>query len=491
MLTSEGKNLPYRLFFFKSNFMVQDNVQRLEGIMRQAKAAGYNGVVLQDFKFQILDIVVPQYHRNLERLRDAAAELDLDLYPMVAIFGNSNGILTHDPNLAEGLPVIRAPFRVIDGEAALVTDPPIQLNRDQLVRVSPFRQYHLSVTVKTRDFISPEAIPAVLSADGRKIAYFDRLPAPTQGWATHHAVFNSLDQDLVEVRPAGWLKGPGECDWKDASLQEIGPINVIRRDGAPLAVTSADGKTCYEEGLDFELENHELMPQAVEYEAHHLPLRIRLGAKSRIRDGQDLWVSYYHAVIVANGAVMCCLSAPAVYQLVKDEILGLQNLLQPKGFFLGIDEVRVANWCESCRQRAMTAGDLLAENVSRCIDLVREISPSAKILVWSDMFDLFHNGHDHYYLVNGDAAGSWEGLDKDVIIVNWNFTAMGQSLKWFASRGHTQVVAAYYDQAISGIAEWRKAAAGLPGICGAMYTTWRNDYRHLDSFADLMWNRPS
>ena len=473
--------------------MVPDNVRRLERTMRQARAAGYNGVVLEDFKFQILDRVEPEYYRNLEALRSAAAKVDMDLYPIVASIGYSNGILTHDPNLAEGLPVIRAPFRVLDGEAAQVTDPPIQLNGDQLVRVSRFRQYHLSVTVKTKNFIWPEAIPAVLTADGRGIAYFDRLPAPTQGWTRHHAVFNSLDQDLVEVRPAGWLKGPGEYSWKDASLQETGLINVIRRDGAPLAATNADGKTCYEEGLDFEVENHPLglMPRPGEYEAHHRPLRIRLGAKSRIRDGQTLLVNYYHAVIVREGSVMSCLSAPAVYELVKDQILRVQHLLQPKGFFLGIDEVRVANWCQSCRQRAMTPGELLAENVSRCVQLVREISPSAKILVWSDMFDPFHNGHDHYYLVNGDAAGSWEGLDKDVIIANWNFTVMEQSLKWFASRGHTQLVAAYYDRSLPEIAEWSRAAAGLPGICGAMYTTWREDYRHLDSFADLMWNRTS
>lgn len=102
--------MPYRLFFFKSNFMVPDNVRRLERTMRQAKAAGYNGVVLDDFKFQILDRVEPEYYRNLETLRSAAAKLDIDLYPMVARIGYSNGILTHDPNLAEGLPVIRAPF---------------------------------------------------------------------------------------------------------------------------------------------------------------------------------------------------------------------------------------------------------------------------------------------------------------------------------------------------------------------------------------------
>ncbi len=41
-------HLPYQLFFYKSNFMVADNVRRLERTMRQARAAGYNGVVLDD-----------------------------------------------------------------------------------------------------------------------------------------------------------------------------------------------------------------------------------------------------------------------------------------------------------------------------------------------------------------------------------------------------------------------------------------------------------
>ena len=38
----------------------------------------------------------------------------------------------------------------------------------------------------------------------------------------------------------------------DLALEELALVNVLRRPGCPLAVKSADGKTTYEEGRDFE-----------------------------------------------------------------------------------------------------------------------------------------------------------------------------------------------------------------------------------------------
>ena len=41
--------------------------------------------------------------------------------------------------------------------------------------------------------------------------------------------------------------------------------------------------------------------------------------------------------------------------------------------------------------------------------------------------------------------GSWEGLPRDVIIANWNGGKAPESLKFFAGRGHPQLIAGYYD----------------------------------------------
>ena len=48
-------------------------------------------------------------------------------------------------------------------------------------------------------------------------------------------------------------------------------------------------------------------------------------------------------------------------------------------------------WDESCKRSGKTPGQLLAENVSRCADLIRREDAGKPIYVWSDMFDPFHN----------------------------------------------------------------------------------------------------
>jgi hypothetical protein len=169
----------------------------------------------------------------------------------------------------------------------------------------------------------------------------------------------------------------------------------------------------------------------------------------------------------------------------------VDDLLHPDAFFMQHDEIRVANWDHACRSRGLTPGQLLADNVRRCVEIIKEIRPGAEIWVWSDMFDPHHNAVDEYYLVNGSWVGSWEGLPSDVGIVNWANHLKGKNLKWFADRGHEQVLAGYYDQDEWIIEEWLAAGEGLPGIAGAMYTTWRNSYGDMEQWAADAWGSGS
>jgi hypothetical protein len=140
----------------------------------------------------------------------------------------------------------------------------------------------------------------------------------------------------------------------------------------------------------------------------------------------------------------------------------------------------------------MTPGQLLADNVRKCTQIVRDISPNAKIWVWSDMFDHKHNAVDNYYLVNGTWAGSWEGLPPEVGIVNWAGHLKGANCAFFAERGHEQVLAGYYDGDRDGaaITAWLRNAEGVSGITGAMYTTWQQNYRYLEPWALAAWGKP-
>jgi hypothetical protein len=148
------------------------------------------------------------------------------------------------------------------------------------------------------------------------------------------------------------------------------------------------------------------------------------------------------------------------------------------------DEIRVLNQCAACRARGLTPGQILADNVKQCIAILREVNPGGRIYVWSDMFDPNHNAVEkNYYLVNGSLLGSWEGLDKDVIILPWYYEKRAESLKFFADRGNKQVIAGYYDSKPERIKDWLAAAKGLNSVTGVMFTTWRNKYDDLEAFS--------
>jgi hypothetical protein len=142
-----------------------------------------------------------------------------------------------------------------------------------------------------------------------------------------------------------------------------------------------------------------------------------------------------------------------------------------------------------CRSKNLSAGALLAENVRKAAAIIREIRPDASIWVWNDMFDPQHNAVDHYYAVRGSLANSWQGLDKDVGIVNWHGGLKGANCKFFADMGLKQILSGYYDSDEDGsqIAEWRQNVKSIPGIVGAMYTTWEDKYEAMAPWAKKAW----
>jgi hypothetical protein len=99
------------------------------------------------------------------------------------------------------------------------------------------------------------------------------------------------------------------------------------------------------------------------------------------------------------------------------------------------------------------------------------------------MFDPHHNAVDDYYLVRGSLKNSWEGLDPQVIVVNWNFEKRSKSLKFFADRGHKTLIAGFYDGPLENLDRWLESARDARDVVGVMYTTWNHDYRQLEAFS--------
>ncbi len=534
-------------FYLPTNLLVEKNVDSDIALLQRAAKAGYNGVLLTDSKFMRWDSLPAKYFENVRKVRQACRDNKLECIVAVCPMGYGEGILGRDPNLAEGIPVIDAPFVVKDGKlipaddsAGLENggfekfkgDAPVgwgfvdqpgkisfadtavkcegrsslrmqDIDKNdpqhghgrvhQKLAVKPFRYYHVSVMVKTQDFASAHEVSVkVLAKGGQSLQHVEPQVAPTQDWKRIDVCFNSLDNTEVNFYLGVWGGKGGKIWWDDVRIEPAGLVNVVRRDGAPLKMTSEDGQTVYAEGKDFAPIGDPKMgttPWAGGYTVWHELPTVTIPAGSRLKEGQRVLLSYYHTAIIHGDQVMCCMSEPKVYDILRWEVEQVQKNVQPDGFFMSHDEIRVQGWDESCTKRNLTPGQVLADNVKKCTAIIRQAAPGKPIYVWSDMFDPYHNAGKtgSYYLVKGDGPwyGSWEGLDKDVVVCNWHGHAAGrlESLKHFADRGHKQILAGYYDGPVDRIDAWLADAAKAGGVTAVMYTTWRNDYSNLEKFA--------
>jgi hypothetical protein len=301
-------------------------------------------------------------------------------------------------------------------------------------------------------------------------------------------VFNSLGDREVRVSFGCWDGETGEAQFADPQIEETGLVNVLRRPGAPLVV-KLDGGEPIDEGSDFERVadprlGREDLPGG--YSEWHEPPVIR----TKLPDGTRLNVSYYHMLRFPDGGqVMICPSEPKTVDLLRDQAKRLHRIFHAKAYFMSHDEMRVCNWDPSCTRRNMTSGEIYADNARTCIRILRDLSPSSRIYVWSDMFDPNHNAHDNYYLARGGMDRTWEGLDPDVVVATWFYDKRDASLAWFESRGHETLIAGYYDQKPERARDWLDAAARGKGTIGILYTSWYDKYEDLETFAGYVNHR--
>jgi hypothetical protein len=324
---------PALWLYYPTNLLVDANVDRLEAIFQRAGKAGYSSVLISDSKFGHLGDLPEQYAANVVRVRRIAEREHLRLVPAVFPIGYSNDLLYGDPNLAEALPVKDALFVVHGGIATLVPDPPVTLKggdmadlkawdwKDdsviadngaarasdpkgnarlvQKVAVHPFRQYHLSVRVKTDHFTgTPEA---KILVGGHDLSFTNLGVKPTQDWTEHHIVFNSLDHDQVAIYLGTWGDAHGTLWWGAAHLDEVGLVNLVRRPGAPLTIVGDDGKAIAEGGAIPAIADPRMgvVPWPGAYDVWHEPPTV----KAALPDGTRLRMSYFHVVTIYDGQV--------------------------------------------------------------------------------------------------------------------------------------------------------------------------------------------
>ena len=498
---------PPELWFYQSaNLADTAVVNRTEALWRRAAAAGYSRVVLADARFARPSAQDAAYLAHVTRLRALAEQLKLEIIPGVFTLGREDGaLLAEDANLAEALPVRDAKFVVHGGVASLVADPPVtlpavmpviegvsaqaggvitmrdhtgRLRAGAVLTLAPWRFYHISVAIRTQDW---SGVPQLrVTSDGRELAFARLGVQRTQVWTTHDVTFFSLAHTRVQVSFGDWHAAKGTLEWRDWLIEEAGPVNLVRRAQTPFTFS---GRT---EGRDFAFVRDSLLgrsPSRGRFDAWHTPPTIR----TSLPEGTELRGSWWAAAVVGGHQVAACASDSAVLRRYSQEGRRVREMFGAHTMMLMHDEIRALGGDPACVAAGGNAGAILAANVRACR---KAVQPAAAI-VWGDMFDPEQNAVAQYYLESSDLTGSWNGLDRDVAIMNWNHEHLEHSLRFFADRGHTQIIAAYYDGPLSGSAAWLPLLDRVPGLRGVMYATWQDRYDDLEAFAKLVRHAPA
>lgn len=533
-----------RWIYLQTNLLPDNAFSNSITLLERIATEGYTGVLLSDSKFMRWDDVPDSYLAHCRAFRDACRRLKLELVAGIMPIGYSNSLLSRNPNLAEGLPVQNAPFIVKNSRLEPVPDFPPVINpgfelfeKDspagwsvdspgeiafqdtsvfmqgksslrlqdvanyepkhrhararQTLRLHPFRYYHVSAAIKTRNWTSGDTRVVIMDQRNRSLNFHTPVIEPNQDWKRIHIVFNTLDSSTVNLYIGTWSGESGILWMDDVQVEPAGFVNILRRPGTPLLLTSDDGSIVFSERRDVSPVVDPKLgmdPYAGEYTVWHDSPFITIRPDGRLKEGQRLLASYYHPSIIYADQVTCCMSEPNLYEILAWQLDQVRQALSPDGYMMMYDEIRTQGWDAACVARKLTSAEILSSSIHRSITLIRRADPGKPIYTWSDMFDPNHNARKRgpYFLVKGDGPwyGSWESLPPDVTIINWQMDTdtRRDTLKHFSRRGHHQILAGFYDGNPGAISGWLHDAAGIHGLDGVMYTTWQGNFQHTATF---------
>jgi hypothetical protein len=522
------------VWVFGWNLRRDNDVTEITNLLAKAAQSALNGAVLSA-SLDSLCKQPPDYFRRLREVKEACEHNGLELIPSVFSVGYGGGSLAHNRQLAEGLPVEGALFIAEKDLARFAPDPAVALANGGFeesanhrfrgfnlqdepgvisfsdpavkrsghaalrlenfkthpngnarvmreIRVRPHRSYRMSVWVKTENLDPVGAFRIQALAGNRQLAPRTFNLASTTDWGKLTLVFNSLNFESVRLYAGLWGGKEGKVWLDDWFVEEIGPLNALRRPGAAVSVQSEDGAMTYEEGRDYA---PLLDPEFSFWNVDRPAPALRLLPGSRIREGARLRVSWFHPMVIHDSQVTICMAEPELYEIWDHEAKLLAEHLKPRRVLLNMDEVRLGGTCLACGRKDMAK--LLGYCVTKQTQILRRHLPEAQIYIWSDMLDPNHNARPDYYLVNGDYTGSWNYVPKNLVIAVWGGTPRAQSLKFFADQGFPTLVACYYDaDDLKDVKGWLNAARETRNVRGFMYTPWTKKYRLLPAFGELL-----
>ncbi len=394
----------------------------------------------------------------------------------------------------------------------------------QTVDLKQDRTYSLTFWVKMDNYTGSAASGVasfnvqVYRLDGSFIASFTcpLTAGATFDWTQFTFAFPSLDQTQVRL----WIRcadGKSGRVWvDDVSLVEAPPIHILKRSGCPVtvSVTGAGGGPLTA-GTDYQpLSDPQFGSNYFSYERQsaNVPV-LTLAANSPLKNDTALEVSYYQYISpfqkknvpapgtspVYSGQLVACMTSPELFDSWIAPLAYLAHW-KPKRLFLSWDEIRSLHACENCR-KIEDPGVQMAYTLVMFARYVEYYMPGTELIVWSDMYDINHNAalgsrytlsRDPFthepakILLAAESMVDSKGeklLKRKPTIMCWNHDTAAASIKYFSDLGFPVLAATYYDEASDNNCDWLQKLQPYSQAQGMMYTTWREDYSHLDTFA--------
>lgn len=535
---------PERWVMASADVSTQAGLDKALKNLQVYKESGITHVLLGESWLQRLEKAPAVYFENAKKYQDEAKKANIQVVMSLYAIGYGGFTYRHGADLAAGIPAKEMPFIVKGKEASpdpasglqiansdfeqaadgkfvgwetaspapenLIADTAVKhlgnssakfsatkgktitARLSQNLKVKPFQYYRVSVWVKSEGLEADgESDVLGMGSGGKRRNITTNLPVKsTQDWTRHCICFNTLDSTDLQFSVGGSDMAAGTVWFDDLKVEPAGLMLVLRRSMLPLVVTNEDRSVTYEEDKDFRKVT-DLFDS--EFTVDHEAAKIVLTDDSRIKDGQKLLVSFYHPIRIYGDQNVVSIQEPKVLEIMEDQATRAIKAWPVGSYFMGgYDEIRVGGWEPQPNGAHLTPGQLLARHFQKALSFIRKGDPNAKVYTWSDMFTPYHNASPDgpYYLVNGNWAGSWEGLPKDVGILNW-YAPSKESVKFFGDRGNLQIFSGYYDDRgeagmKKNIENWMKMSEGVPNVVGFMYTTWNNYFEDMPGYFKLV-----
>ncbi len=528
-----------RWFYVANNLQSDADLQQVEALVQTAGDAQLNGMLFA-CGVEGYDNWAPKRQERLAHLREFCAAKGVEIIPLIWSIGYGT-MLGRNPNYVEGLPCMDIPYVVRGNQARWRPEPNVKLENGDFemhngvrfaldgwtekpgvqsfvdtevkhggnasvrleqfadnpyghgriclkVNLQPYRRYRLRLFAKSSGLV-PNYGKFMLQFYPKGLGMPSAGVRPqiqaTQDWTEYTLSFYSGEFTEGNLYVGMWGGKQGQLWIDDITVESTGISDVIRRGGTPFVVKNAITGQIYEEGRDYEPVEGLKSLNIKDKES----LTLKLPASSAIRDGDALLVSYFYPAVANGRQFTTCMSEAAIYEEFRRSAEAIMTALHPRKWFLSMDEIRAGGTCIACEERHTDMAHILGDCITRQCQIIHEVCPEAEIYIWSDMLDVNHNAHDHYFNCKGTYEGVWNLVPKDLIISCWYHAKREKSMAFFQQLGFRTQAAAYYDaESLDTSREWLETCNHTRGCTGIIYTTWQRKYDLMSEFGKMVQN---